>query len=159
MPDVGKMAPDFALKNQENKLVRLSDCRGKRVIIFAFPKANTYGCNKQACSFRDVFPRIASQNALVFGVSSDSTATLAAWKKRKQLQYDLLSDPEHKMLEAWEAWGIDLKLFKLPLGATRSYWVIDEKGILVEQKIGARPAESVEKALASVGRLADAESG
>lgn len=156
MPDIGKIAPDFELKNQDNELVRLSDFRGKRVIIFAFPKANTMGCNNQACSFRDVFPQIASKNALVFGVSSDSTTTLASWKKRKQLQYDLLSDPQHKMLDAWEAWGIDLKLFKLPLGATRSYWVIDEKGILVDQQIGVRPAESVEKALASVERIARA---
>ncbi|MCY4072767.1 MAG: peroxiredoxin [Chloroflexi bacterium] len=157
MPDIGKIAPDFELKNQDNELVRLSDYRGKRVIIFAFPKANTMGCNNQACSFRDVFPQITSKNALVFGVSSDSTATLAAWKKRKQLQYDLLSDPEHKMLDAWDAWGIDLKLFKLPLGATRSYWVIDEKGILVDQQIGVGPAESVEKALGSVERIASAQ--
>ncbi|MCY4021476.1 MAG: peroxiredoxin [Chloroflexi bacterium] len=156
MPDIGKMAPDFELKNQDNKLVRLSDYRGKSVIIFAFPKANTMGCNNQACSFRDVFPQIASKNALVFGVSSDSTSTLAAWKKRQQLQYDLLSDPQHKMLDAWGAWGIDLKLFKLPLGATRSYWVIDEKGMLVDQQIGVRPAESVEKALGSVEKIASA---
>jgi len=156
MPDIGKMAPDFELKNQDNELVRLSHYRGKKVIIFAFPKANTMGCNNQACSFRDVFPQIASKNALVFGVSSDSTATLAAWKQRQQLQYDLLSDPQHKMLDAWDAWGIDLKLFKVPLGATRSYWVIDEKGILVDQQIGVGPAESVEKALASVERIAEA---
>ena len=156
MPEIGRMAPDFELKNQDNEPVRLSDQRGKRVIIFAFPKANTVGCNNQACSFRDVFPQIASKNALVFGVSSDSTATLASWKKRQQLQYDLLSDPQHKMLDDWDAWGLDLKLFKLPLGATRSYWVIDENGILVDQQIGVRPAESVEKALASVDRIAGA---
>ncbi len=156
MPVIGKMAPEFQLSNQDNKLVRLGDYRGKIVIIFAFPKANTMGCNNQACSFRDVFPQINSSNAVLFGVSSDSTATLAAWRKRKQLQYDLLSDPEHKMLDAWDAWGFDLKLFKLPLGATRSYWVIDEEGILVDQQIGVRPLESVEKALASVERLTSA---
>lgn len=156
MPEIGKTAPDFELQNQDQAWVRLSDLRGKRVIIFAFPKANTMGCNNQACLFRDIFPQIASHDALVFGVSSDSTATLAAWKKRKQLQYDLLSDPQHEMLEAWDAWGIDLKLFKLPLGATRSFWVIDEQGILVDQQIGVGPAESVEKALASVERIAAA---
>ncbi len=157
MPEIGKIAPDFELMNQDEQLVRLSDNRGKIVIIFAFPKANTFGCNKQACSFRDVFPQIAAKNACVFGVSSDSSATLAGWKKRKQLQYDLLSDPQHVMLDAWEAWGFDLKLFKLPIGATRSYWVIDEKGILVAQQIGVSPAGSVEKALASVERIAAAD--
>lgn len=156
MPAIGKLAPDFQLLKQDNELVRLSDYRGKKVIIFAFPKANTMGCNNQACSFRDVFPQIVSNNAVVLGISSDSTTTLAAWKARKGLQYDLLSDPEHKMLDAWDAWGIDLKLFKLPLGATRSYWVIDEEGILVDQQIGVGPMESVDKALAVVERLADA---
>lgn len=154
MPLIGEKAPDFELRNQDGKLLRLSDYRGRRVVIFAFPKANTFGCNKQACSFRDEFPRIAAQNAVVLGVSSDSSQTLAAWKKRNGLQYELLSDPEHKMLEAWEAWGVGFKLFKLPIGATRSYWVIDEQGILVDQQIGVGPAQSVEKALASVESLA-----
>ncbi len=156
MPTVGQLAPDFELLNQDGQVVRLSDYRGKRVIIFAFPKANTAGCNNQACSFRDVFPQIESQNAVVLGVSSDSVATLAGWKRRKQLQYDLLSDPEHKMLDAWDAWGFNLFIIKLPISATRSYWVIDENGIMVEQQIGVRPQESVDKALAAVERLAAA---
>lgn len=154
MPAIGEAAPDFALQNQDDETLRLSDFCGKRVIIFAFPKANTMGCNNQACSFRDVFPQIESHNAVVLGVSADSVAELARWKQRKALQYDLLSDPDHKMLDAWDAWGISLLLFKLPLGATRSYWVIDEQGILVDQQIGVRPKESVDKALAAVERLA-----
>ena len=153
MPTVGQMAPDFELRNQYGEWTKLSLFRGKKVIIFAFPKANTAGCNNQACSFRDVFPQISTNNAVVLGVSSDSVPELAAWKERKQLQYDLLSDPEHKMLEAWDAWGINLLLFKLPLAATRSYWVIDENGILVDQQIGVRPQESVKKALAAVDKL------
>ena len=157
MPTVGQPAPDFTLMNQDEQLVKLSDCRGQRVVIFAFPKANTMGCNNQACSFRDVFPQINASNALVFGVSSDDAPTLAAWKRRQNLQYDLLSDPEHQMLEAWDAWGLDLKLFKLPIGATRSYWVIDEHGVLVDQQIGVRPQESVDKALAAVERLGAAD--
>ena len=156
MPQVGQAAPDFELLNQDGEAVRLSDYRGRRVIIFAFPKANTMGCNNQACSFRDVFPQIESQNAVVLGVSSDSVETLAAWKQRKQLQYDLLADPNHKMLDAWDAWGFNLFIIKLPISATRSYWVIDEDGILVEQQIGVRPQESVDKALAAVARLAAA---
>ena len=153
MPEVGRPAPDFTLVNQDGKAVSLSDYRGRHVILFAFPKANTFGCNNQACSFRDAFPQIASENAVVLGVSSDSVEVLAEWKERKQLQYDLLSDPEHQMLEAWDAWGVNLLLFKLPLGATRSYWVIDADGVLVDQQIGVRPEASVTKALAAVERL------
>ena len=156
MPTVGKAAPDFELLNQDGQSVRLSDFRGKRVIIFAFPKANTMGCNNQACSFRDIFPQIKSNNAIVLGVSSDSVEELAGWKKLKQLQYDLLSDPDHKMLDAWDAWGLKLFVIKLPISATRSYWVIDENGILIEQQIGVRPQESVDKALAAVERLSAA---
>ena len=153
MPAIGELAPDFELQNQDGEAVKLSDYHGKRVIIFAFPKANTMGCNNQACSFRDVFPQIQAQNAVVLGVSSDSVDVLAGWKKRQQLQYDLLSDPDHKMLGAWDAWGLNLFIVKLPISATRSYWVIDESGILVEQQVGVRPQESVEKALAAVERL------
>lgn len=156
MPTVGEAAPDFELQNQDGAAVRLSDYRGRPVIIFAFPKANTIGCNNQACSFRDVFPQIESQNAVVLGISSDSVEALSAWKRRQGLQYDLLSDPDHKMLDAWDAWGFNLFLIKLPISATRSYWVIDEHGILVDQQIGVRPQESVNKALAAVERLASA---
>lgn len=153
MPTIGEAAPDFELLNQGSIPVRLSDFRGTRVIIFAFPKANTMGCNNQACSFRDVFPRIESHNAVVLGVSSDSVDVLAGWKQRQKLPYDLLSDPDHKMLDAWDAWGFKLFVIKLPISATRSYWVIDERGILVDQQIGVRPQESVDKALAAVESL------
>ncbi|MDE2855388.1 MAG: peroxiredoxin [Chloroflexota bacterium] len=156
MPTIGQAAPDFELLNQDGKPVRLSDYRGSRVIIFAFPKANTMGCNNQACSFRDVFPQIEAHNAVVLGVSSDSVDVLAGWKRRQKLQYDLLSDPDHKMLDAWDAWGFKLFVITLPISATRSYWVIDEQGILVDKQIGVRPQESVDKALAAVERLSRA---
>ena len=156
MPTVGQAAPNFELLNQDGKTVRLSDFRGRRVIIFAFPKANTMGCNNQACSFRDVFPQIESHNTVVLGVSSDRVDVLASWKRRQKLQYDLLSDPDHKMLEAWDAWGFNLFVIKLPISATRSYWVIDEHGILVDQQIGVRPQASVDKALAAVEGLSQA---
>ena len=156
MPEIGEAAPDFELLNQDGKCVRLSGFRGKRVIIFAFPKANTMGCNNQACGFRDVFPQIETHNAVVLGVSSDSVDVLAQWKARKELQYDLLSDPDHKMLDAWDAWGFKLFIIRLPIAATRSYWVIDEEGILVDQQIGVGPQDSVDKALATVERLAAA---
>ncbi|MEP6987342.1 MAG: peroxiredoxin [Chloroflexota bacterium] len=131
MPNVGQQAPDFELLNQEGKTVHLSDYRGKKVVIFAFPKANTGGCNAQACAFRDELPRLESQNAVVLGVSTDSVETLKGWKQSKKLQYDLLSDSDHKFLEAWGAWGISvLSLIKIPM-AMRSYWVIDEQGKVI----------------------------
>lgn len=157
MPTIGELAPDFELKNQDGNLVKLSDYRGKKVILFAFPKANTPGCNHQACSFRDIFPQLESHNAVVFGISPDSIEDLKSWKTLKNLQYDLLSDPEHKVLEGWDAWGINLIIIKLSIAATRSYWVIDENGMLINQQIGVRPAESVKKALAAVKKSTQAQ--
>lgn len=150
MPNVGEQAPDFELLNQEGKTVHLSDFRGQKVVIFAFPKANTGGCNAQACAFRDELPRIQSSNAIVLGVSTDSVETLKGWKQSKKLQYDLLSDSNHKFLEAWGAWGVPvLSIIKIPM-AMRSYWVIDENGILIDAQVGVSPTDSVEKALKAV---------
>ena len=153
MPAIGQPAPDFELQNQNGKTVRLSDYRGKKVIIFAFPKANTSGCNRQACAFRDSWHRIEAEDAVLLGVSTDSPAALADWKAAKNLRGDLLSDPDRRMLSDWGAWGIDLKIFKLGIAATRSFWVIDEQGILVAQQIGVHPLESVDKALKAIAAL------
>ena len=150
MPEIGKPAPDFTLLNQDSESISLSDYRGKKVILFAFPKANTMGCNAQACSFRDSFPQIESSNAVVLGISGDSPETLKQWKAMKNLQYDLLSDQEHTVLDAWQAWGIKVfNIFTVPT-ATRSYWVIDEDGIVIDMQVGVRPEASVQQALAAV---------
>ena len=148
---VGNTAPDFELLNQDGQTIRLSDYRGKKVIIFAFPKANTGGCDAQACSFRDEFPEIRTAKAVVLGVSPDSTTTLRQWKTDKNLPYDVLSDPQHTMLAAWGAWGIPiLGLVKVPM-VNRSVWVIDENGVVIAEKINVSPKGSVRVALEAVG--------
>lgn len=155
MPTIGQPAPNFELLNQEGQKVTLDQFLGKKVVIFAFPKANTTGCNAQACSFRDEFPRIQSSNAVVLGVSTDAPEALKKWKTSKKLPYDLLSDPNSTMLEAWGAKSGTslLTLIGMP-PTTRSYWVVDEKGILIAEKVGIGPNESVLKALQAVEGLA-----
>ncbi len=149
--EIGSNVPDFELMNQDGKPVRLSDYRGRKLIVFAFPKANTAGCNAQACSFRDEFPQVESAHAAVLGISGDSVETLKQWKADKNLPYDLVSDPEHEVLAPWGAWGIPmLGLIKIPM-VNRSYWVIDENGVLIDQQINVGPKDSVKKALAAVG--------
>jgi peroxiredoxin Q/BCP len=150
MPDVNTQAPDFELLNQDGKPTKLSDFRGKKVILFAFPQAFTMGCTAQACSFRDQFPKIESQNAVVLGISPDDPETLKKWKAKEKLQYDLLSDPDHKVLDAWSAWGMSIfGLLTIPR-TTRSVWVIDEAGKVIDAKVGINPTESVWRALAVV---------
>ena len=148
MPTVGEPAPDFVLPNQDGERVRLSDFHGRKVILFAFPKADTPGCNIQACGFRDEFPRATNANAVVLGISGDTQADLKAWQESRNLPYDLLSDTEHKVLEAW---GARRKMLGMELpGTVRSHWVIDEDGILIDEQIGISPRNSVEEALARI---------
>ncbi|MBL8147908.1 MAG: peroxiredoxin [Anaerolineae bacterium] len=150
MPAVGELAPDFELLNQDGKTVRLSDFRGQKVVLFVFPKANTMGCNAQACGFRDEFEAISARNAVILGLSADSPETLEEWKRSKQLPYDLLSDPEHAVIEAWGAYGLPLLgLVRLPM-IQRGYWVIDEQGTMVAMKVPVAPGDSVKRALEAV---------
>ena len=87
MPVVGQPAPDFELLNQDGQPVRLSDFRGKKVVIFAYPKAGTSGCTTQACGFRDEFPRIESGNAVVLGLSPDQPKDLLKWNLEQRTYY------------------------------------------------------------------------
>lgn len=147
MPAIGDSVPDFELLNQDGQTVKLSDFRGQKVVIFAYPAADTPGCTTQACSFRDEFPRIQTAQAVVLGVSPDTPADLKAWQKKINLPYQLLSDPEHKMLEAWGAWGEKNMFGNLLWGVIRSHWVIDEEGKLLDAQLKVKADESVVKAL------------
>jgi len=147
MPDVGQPAPDFTLLNQDGKTVKLSDYRGKTVILFAFPKADTPGCTTQACGFRDHFPQIEARGAVVLGISPDAPEDLLKWKKKQNLPYDLLSDPEHTILESWGAWGEKSMYGKTYFGVIRSHWVISPDGTMADSRIKISPEDSVNGAV------------
>ena len=146
MPQVGDKAPDFELKNQDGQTVRLSDYRGKKIVLFAYPKAGTSGCTTQACGLRDEFPRIEGANAVVLGLSPDEPADLLKWKQKENLPYDLLSDPDHAVLDAWGVWGEKSMYGKTYMGVIRSHWIIDEEGTVADAQIKVSPTESVERA-------------
>jgi thioredoxin-dependent peroxiredoxin len=147
MPQIGETAPDFELPNQDGEMVKLSDLRGKRVILFAYPKAGTDGCTKQACGFREALPKIEAGNAIVLGISPDEPKALKKWKAKEDLPYDLLSDPNHQVIEAWGAWGERSMYGRKFMGVIRSHWVIDENGIIVDEQLKVSPKDSVEKAV------------
>jgi peroxiredoxin Q/BCP len=147
MPAVGETVPDFELLNQDGKAVKLSDYRGKKVILFAYPKAATSGCTEQACGLRDSFPQFQNANATVLGLSPDEPKALKKWKDKESLPYDLLSDPEHQVLEAWGVWGEKSMYGKKYMGVIRSHWVIDEDGVVVDAQVGVSPKVSVQAAV------------
>ncbi len=150
MPAVGEQAPDFELLNQDGKTVKLSDYRGKKVILFAYPKAGTSGCTTQACGLRDNFPQFENANATVLGISPDLPDALKKWKEAENLPYDLVSDPDHAVLEAWGAWGERNMYGNTYMGVIRSHWVIDEEGKIADEQVKISPKKSIEKAVAFV---------
>ncbi|MFZ4815253.1 MAG: peroxiredoxin [Phototrophicaceae bacterium] len=150
MPAIGTPAPDFELMNQDGQPVKLSALRGKKVILFAYPRAATSGCTTQACGFRDAATSLKVHNAIVLGISDDPVDKLKDWHTAENFGYDLLSDEPHSILEAWGAWGEKTMYGKTYLGTVRSHWVIDENGIILDEQISISPKKSVEQALIAI---------
>ena len=139
-----KKLPNFELLNQDGETVSAADFRGRKVVLFAYPKAATPGCTKQACGFRDRLPQL--EGAEVVGISPDRPPALKKWKEKEALPYDLLSDPEHQLLEALGAWGEKSLYGRKYMGVIRSHWVIGEDGEILDEQIKVSPAKSVELA-------------
>ncbi len=147
---VGDMAPDFEAINDEGKPVRLSDFRGKKVILYFYPKDNTSGCTKQAVGFRDHYEEIVAHNAVVLGVSPDSVESHVKFKTKYDLPFQLLVDPDHKIAELYGVWGEKKMYGRTYYGIKRSHFVIDEEGRLIDVRYNVRPAKSVEYALKAI---------
>lgn len=150
-PQVGDLAPDFTLPNEAGELVSLSQFRGKRVILYFYPKDDTPGCTSQACGFRDSYPIITEKNAVVIGISPDSTKSHAKFKTKHNLPFILLADEQHSVAEAYGVWGEKSMMGKKYMGIIRSHFVIDESGRIVQAEIKVSPADSVKRALAALG--------
>jgi peroxiredoxin Q/BCP len=148
MLQVGDPAPDFELLSDENEPVRLSDLRGRRVVLFFFPRADTPGCTTQACGFRDRFPRIEAANATVLGISPDDPRTLAKWRAKEGLPYHLLSDEDHAVAETYGAWGEKTLFGRTYDGILRSHIIVSADGRLEDIRLRVSPEESVEAAVA-----------
>jgi peroxiredoxin Q/BCP len=124
----GDAAPEFSLPDADGNEVSLSSRRGQRVIIYFYPAAMTPGCTKQACDFRDSLQSLAGAGFAVIGISPDSPAKLAKFRDRDGLNFPLLSDPEHKVLEAYGAYGEKMLYGKKSVGVIRSTFVVDPDG-------------------------------
>ena len=126
--EVGNNAPDFSLQNQNDETVTLSGLKGKKVVIWFYPKANTPGWTIEGKGFRDEFKKFDSQNIVILGVSADPINKQKNFCDKKGFQYDLLSDESHEMLEAYGVWGKKKFMGREYMGITRMTYVIDETG-------------------------------
>ncbi|MFO7446345.1 MAG: thioredoxin-dependent thiol peroxidase [Ignavibacteriaceae bacterium] len=128
MLEEGKKAPDFKLKNQDGKEISLSDFKGKKVILYFYPKDDTPGCTKEACSFRDDFPKFENVDAVILGVSPDSVKSHKKFIEKHNLPFNLLSDESKEMLEKYGVWKEKSMYGKKYMGVERTTYIIDEEG-------------------------------
>lgn len=130
MLDVGIKAPDFTLPDKDGKNISLSDFIGKKIILYFYPKDNTPGCTKQACAFAANFEKFKEIDAVVIGISKDSTASHSKFAAKYNLPFILLSDTELVAIQAYDVWK-EKKLYgKVSMGVVRTTYIIDENGTI-----------------------------
>jgi peroxiredoxin Q/BCP len=125
---VGQKAPDFTVLNDKGEKVKLSDFKGKKVVLYFYPKDDTPGCTKEACAFRDGISAIKKQGAEVLGVSTDSVESHQKFKKKFELNFPLLADTDKKIVDAYGTWKEKSMYGKKYMGIERTTFVIDEQG-------------------------------
>ena len=130
MLEKGTKAPDFTLLDKDGKEVKLSDFLGKKVVLYFYPRDNTPGCTRQACAFAENYQEFKNLDAAVIGISKDSTSSHIKFAEKYGLPFVLLSDPEHKVIEAFGAWQEKKNYGKVSFGTVRSTFVIDENGTI-----------------------------
>ena len=143
----GEMAPNFTLRSDTGEMVSLSDFRGRKVVLYFYPKADTPGCTQQACALRDVYPNIEAENAVVIGISPDEPQALAKFREKHALPFILLSDPDHQVAEAYGAWGEKQMYGKTYEGLIRSHFGVDEAGRLAVVAHKVKPLTTADLAI------------
>ena len=126
----GSKAPTFKLKNQNGETVSLGDYQGKRVVLYFYPKDDTSGCTKEACSFRDVFPKFGKLNAEILGVSADSVESHKKFAAKYELPFRLLSDEKKQLVEKYGVWKEKSMYGRKYMGIERTTFIIDDNGII-----------------------------
>ncbi|MBI4058470.1 thioredoxin-dependent thiol peroxidase [Candidatus Gottesmanbacteria bacterium] len=125
-------APVFSLQNQDGKTSSLTDYLGKWVVVYFYPKDDTPGCTKEACGFRDVYKEFMNRNIVVLGISKDTNDSHQKFAKKYRLPFPLLADPEHKVIEAYGAWGRKKFMGREFFGTLRRTYLVDPKGEIVK---------------------------
>lgn len=147
MLNTGIKAPNFELPDQNGTIHTLEEYRGKKVILYFYPKDNTPGCTKQACGFSERYPQFMEKGTVVLGVSRDTVASHKKFEERYGFVFTLLSDPERKVIEAYDVWKEKKNYGKVSMGVVRTTYLIDENGIIIRANDKVKAAEDAEKML------------
>jgi thioredoxin-dependent peroxiredoxin len=147
----GIPAPEFEMLDDTNVKRKLSDYRGKNIVLYFYPADDTPGCTKEACNFRDDYSAYENANIVVLGVSPDSVESHVKFKKKFQLQFPLLVDEGHKVCDAYGAWGPKKYLGKEYEGVLRTTFLIDGNGNIIRVFENVRPAEHSAEVLSALG--------
>ena len=145
--EVGTKAPDFTLPDQNGDLHSLSEYKGKKVILYFYPKDNTPGCTKQACGFAERYPQFTEKGAVVLGISKDSVASHKKFEEKYGLPFTLLSDPERKVIQAYDVWKEKMNYGKVSMGVVRTTYLIDESGKIAKAFGKVKAADNPEQML------------
>lgn len=150
MIEQGKKAPAFNLVGDDGEKHALSDYAGKNVVLYFYPKDDTPGCTLEAQAFTAALPKLKKLDAVVLGVSKDSTASHCKFRDKYGLKFPLLSDPEGKLIEKYGAWGEKNMYGKKSMGIKRSTFVIDGEGNVARAMLGVKPDDHADKVLAAL---------
>ena len=151
MLEIGTQAPDFTLPDQNGNMHSLSEYRGKKVILYFYPKDNTAGCTKQACGFAERYPRFMEKGAVVLGISKDSVASHKKFEEKYGLPFTLLADPELVAIQAYDVWQEKKNYGKTYMGVVRTTYLIDENGKIVKAFDKVKAADNPEQMLGELG--------
>lgn len=130
MLEVGTKAPGFMLPDQNGNMHTLEEYKGKKVVLYFYPKDNTPGCTKQACNFGQLYPHFMEKGAVVIGVSKDSVASHKKFEEKYNLPFLLLADTELVCIQAYDVWKEKISYGKKSMGAVRTTYLIDENGVI-----------------------------
>ena len=147
MLTINTQAPDFTLPDQDGKMHSLSDYKGRKVILYFYPKDNTSGCTKQACSFGDLFPHFREKGVEILGVSKDSVASHKKFQEKFNLPFTLLSDTEKTVIQAYDVCKEKNMYGNKTFGVVRTTYLIDENGIIVKAFGNVKAADNPQQML------------
>lgn len=149
----GSTVPDFSLQDQNGDTVSLADFKGRKLLIYFYPKASTPGCTTQSCSVRDARQQLLDLGVACLGVSPDAPDAQKKFETSQQLNFPLLCDQDHQVAEAYGVWGEKSMYGKKYMGIIRSSFLIDGNGKLIQAWYKVSPADTVPLALAEIARL------